>query len=277
MSWMAWLRQRARASESDGPRTMSARLGRVLRKFAAWFAVALLLYPYYLGRAFADNVGLPHFDGARNLDVALGFGTLPSAHLQGWFFGGGWGRFEDLNLFVHLAWFYLPLALSVYVLFVHWKYFFRFAFARLAVLYLGLALFVVLPTEPPWMTDPDAVTRLWAVKTPGLTVLDANYVAAFPSVHVAGPASIAFWLLARRERDLRLIGAVFALYTLATSFSVVYLGEHFATDAIAGIALAAAVVLAEEWFARRATAQSPTAPERRPQPAPSPGLSPELP
>ena len=243
---------------------MLDRLRRVTLKSATWFALTLLIFPYYIGRAFADDVGFGLFGGAHAFDEAIGFGTLPSARLQAWFFDGQWGLFEDLNLFVHLMWFYLPLALSVYILFVHWPLFIRFALARLVVLYLGLLLFVLLPTEPPWMTDPEAVTRLWAIKTPGLTVLDANYVAAFPSLHVAGPASIAFWLFLRRERDLRLLGVVFLTYTAATSFTVLYMGEHFLADVVAGLALAAIVVACEDRAFRLWQARGRLLPSRQP-------------
>jgi len=77
--------------------------------------------------------------------------------------------------------------------------------------------------------DPTATTAL-----PGATVTLTDPAAAFPSLHAAYPllAALALWPVTRR-------GAALALaWTLAVWFSVVYLGQHYVTDIIGGIAFA---------------------------------------
>ncbi len=66
----------------------------------------------------------------------------------------------------------------------------------------------------------------------------ANNVAAMPSLHAAYPMLILlfFWSSARRPVRVLLVG-----YVLAMAFSLVYSGEHFVADEVAGWACAIAV------------------------------------
>ncbi len=69
----------------------------------------------------------------------------------------------------------------------------------------------------------------------------ANNVAAMPSLHAAYPMLILlfFWSRARRTVRALLVG-----YVLAMAFTLVYTGEHFVTDELAGWACAIAVYFA---------------------------------
>jgi membrane-associated phospholipid phosphatase len=60
-----------------------------------------------------------------------------------------------------------------------------------------------------------------------------------PRLHVALTAALAMWLWTVRIRPWALL---FALYTALTTLDVVYLGEHYLVDALAGVALAYFVV-----------------------------------
>src|SRR5205823_1071596 len=62
-----------------------------------------------------------------------------------------------------------------------------------------------------------------------------NDVAAMPSLHMAITVVIAMFAWSR-DRRLGLLGAV---YAAAMGFSLVYLGEHYVTDVLAGVAFAA--------------------------------------
>lgn len=71
-----------------------------------------------------------------------------------------------------------------------------------------------------------------------------DQVAAFPSEHAAFPL---LELLAIRVVAPRVTGALVA-WVLLVMFSIVYLGEHWVTDALAGFALAAVAWSLVRWF-----------------------------
>lgn len=73
--------------------------------------------------------------------------------------------------------------------------------------------------------------------TEGDHEIGANPFAAMPSDHFASAAMTAM-LLAEQGRVL---GAVAWSYALLLAFTLVYLGEHYVTDLLAGLALAVAV------------------------------------
>jgi membrane-associated phospholipid phosphatase len=71
------------------------------------------------------------------------------------------------------------------------------------------------------------------VYTYGLSVAGGNDVAAMPSLHAAMATGI--WFAARGTR-LVWVGAV---YAIAMWIALVYLGEHYVVDVLAGAALMA--------------------------------------
>jgi membrane-associated phospholipid phosphatase len=103
-----------------------------------------------------------------------------------------------------------------------------------------------------------------------------NTVAAMPSLHAAYPMMLLlfFWHAGRAVR----VGL--AAYTLAMGYALVYGGEHFVTDILAGwlmaglvyVVVAAALRAAATW-ARRRTAARAAAVTPAPAPAPAPAAS----
>ena len=127
----------------------------------------------------------------------------------------------------------------------------RFIQFRAMVLTLSAAAFVtyaLFPAVPPWMASDDGVigpvTRVvggvWgelgvehaaAIWDRGSTL--SNEVAAIPSLHTAFPVLLLcfFWSSGIRVR------VVCFAYALAMSLTLVYTGEHYVADVIAGLAL----------------------------------------
>ena len=68
-----------------------------------------------------------------------------------------------------------------------------------------------------------------------------NQVAAMPSLHAGTAALIAFYGIARLRSRWR---GLLMLYPIAMSFMLVYYGEHYVVDIIAGWALALVVLVA---------------------------------
>jgi len=123
----------------------------------------------------------------------------------------------------------------------------HYALATATTFAIGLVGFILVPTAPPWLSDPDDVTRITHEvlrDTAGVSLggddggtvardgfwVEPNHLAALPSVHVAA-AVLVFLALRSFGRVALAVGAV---YAVAMSYSVVYLGEHFVIDVVLG-------------------------------------------
>ena len=100
------------------------------------------------------------------------------------------------------------------------------------------------PFDPPWIANSGEVHKVinetvqkWGVDylvSPFYSNLNPNKFAAFPSLHAAFPALSAIYAW-RRYRWLA-IGLL--AYTACVWIAIVYLGEHYFVDALAGLAYA---------------------------------------
>jgi hypothetical protein len=126
----------------------------------------------------------------------------------------------------------------------------------------GLAGYLFVPTVPPWMAAglfhrlPPLVhfnIILYNTSIPDIsTGFDTNPVAAMPSLHAAFPLLLSFllWKTYRRK------AFPFFLYTLSVLFAIVYTGDHYVTDILAGLILALISYVVALWFARHKEAVS---------------------
>jgi membrane-associated phospholipid phosphatase len=113
---------------------------------------------------------------------------------------------------------------------------------------IGLFFYFAVPTAPPWLAsdrgDIDAdIVRIMpeiSAQLAGDTYDEAsravgqNDVAAMPSLHTALTAMVAL-ILAGYGRRWRWVGIT---YVVLMATALVYLGEHYIIDEIAGVALA---------------------------------------
>jgi len=112
------------------------------------------------------------------------------------------------------------------------------------LVFLGELGYALAPTVPPWMAAnhfgllPPLThfnIELFNVAIPDISNgFDTNPIAAMPSLHAAFPILCCFLLW----RLYRWKGAPFYLYTLSVLFAIVYSGDHYVTDVLAGLALA---------------------------------------
>ena len=186
------------------------------------------------------------------VDRVLGLGTPPTLRLQRAFSTPGQvNRFERMLVWCHWMWFAVP---HLSVAYVWWRAPERMpaAAARMyAVFDAGAVFYWAIPTAPPWWAaargrlddgQPLRVRRMmieygegfWGDRWEGLyDVLGGNPLAAMPSLHFATSLMAAHLL---SEVD-PVAGAVGWTYALTLGLALVYLGEHYAVDLIAGAAL----------------------------------------
>lgn len=232
---------------------------------AAIGAYVALWVSFNLVRAIGDDAGLAIAGPGTvsRLEGSLFGGALPSAWLQTSFFDSTQVQVRDVALsLVHGSFFIVPFLVAILVWWRFRELFHPYAMATAVTFALGLVGFLLLPTAPPWMSNPDDVTRVTRhilVETAGLSAgsdqdavmasafrFEPNHLAAMPSIHVS-VIVIVFLLLRRIGPKPGVIGAI---YSLLMTLGVVYLGEHFVLDAIFGWVIAlTGWTLACRWIA----------------------------
>ncbi len=187
-------------------------------------------------------------------DRLLGAGRLPNARLQGALMAPSErvGALDRLLTFAHWVWFLEPHASLLFILIRDEPRFARAARQMAAAYDLGCAVYWAVPTAPPWWaaahgyTGKDRIHRrmldvgedVWGRAWPPLfNSVDGNPWAAMPSLHF-GASVLAALLLGESSR---VAGAVGWSYAALLGFALVYLGEHYVVDLLAGLALVAAV------------------------------------
>ena len=184
-------------------------------------------------------------------DRLIGFGELPTVRLQRALGKpGSTGRLDRLLTFVHWAWFTEPHLAAAWILVRHPQRFPRSAALIGGVYDIGAIAYTIVPTAPPWWaaehgTLPEVRRlmvevgeRFWGpLWRPLYDFLGGNPVAAMPSLHFATSVMAAKVL----SEAGPVAGAVGWSYASVLGLALVYLGEHYAIDLIAGFALTAAV------------------------------------
>jgi membrane-associated phospholipid phosphatase len=194
------------------------------------------------------------------IDSALGVGRLPGARLQTLLAGRRHAAVLDRVLTItHWLWFFEPYAVLSWILVRHPQQFPRAARQMAAVFDAGAFGYWAVPTAPPWWSSEEGLTKepvrrimvevgepLWGrYWSPLYRALGGNPWAAMPSLHFATSVQGAVSLSEADRRE----GAIAWAYALTLGFGLVYLGEHYLTDLLAGAGLVGAVRAADPVFA----------------------------
>ena len=191
-------------------------------------------------------------------DRAIGGGRLPNARLQEALTpdDGSVSALDRFLSFAHWAWFFEPHLALTYILVRDERRFARAARQMGAAFDLGCAGYIAVPTAPPWWAAANGYTgddrverRMLAVGEetfrsawpPMYNAVDGNPWAAMPSLHF-GASVLAAILLSESSRTA---GAIGWTYAGVLGFALVYLGEHYVVDLLAGLGLVAAVRVGE--------------------------------
>lgn len=189
-------------------------------------------------------------------DTVIGFGRIPTVRLQRALHRPGeFQWWEKVLSWSHWVWFAVPHTAAAYVLAFYPEQFPRAAARIYATFDLGAVVYWAVPTAPPWFAaeagridvgDGEPLRRimreygeqLWGNHWPQIyDALGGNPLAAMPSLHFGTSVAAAQVL-----RDTgRVAGVVGWSYAATLGFALLYLGEHYVTDLVAGGALAEGV------------------------------------
>ena len=244
------------AAAASGPLAVA-----VLRKRSRSRDVALFALQMW---AFAVVHELPYDDPERLrrrlhtsypivADRLLGFGKLPNGRLQRAVARMPGARLVDRILtWTHWLWFFEPYVVLSAILLRDQRHFPRAARQMAAVFDLGCVVYWLVPTAPPWWTVENGHAAEEKVRRIMVEVgeptwgrawqtmykaLGGNPWAAMPSLHFATSVMGAISLAEMGRTE----GALGWTYAGALGFGLVYLGEHYVIDLIAGALLVALV------------------------------------
>jgi membrane-associated phospholipid phosphatase len=190
------------------------------------------------------------------VDRVLGLGVPPTVRLQTRFADPSYiNRFERTLVWCHWVWFMVPHGTLAYVVLRRPERFPSAAARMYAVFDIGAVFYWAIPTAPPWYAARHgrlqdarmrAVRRMmieygeqfWGDRWTDLyDVLGGNPLAAMPSLHFATSLMGAHLLTEVSPAS----GAVGWSYALLLGLALVYLGEHYAADLLAGAIVAETV------------------------------------
>lgn len=214
--------------------------------FFSWAGYVVSFAVFLYVRDVADAIGPgPFFAYPIVVDQVLGFGQVPTISLQAWHQPGAPRWWDFAALAVYLSYF-----LSVPIVgLVVWRWRPRalqpLLLGMAAVCLIAAMVHIVLPTAPPWIAGQAGVLPVVyrpvvdllgglspGVYQYGLTVAGGNDVAAMPSVHTAAAVMTARSAWGTRTAVLG------SAYAGLMGLTLIYLGEHYLVDVLAGGALA---------------------------------------
>ena len=252
-------------------------LGTVGRPFAEvkqtardWCALVAIYIVYDYSRGMADQLGRPvNYTWLPRIDRFIFLGRDPNVFMQWHFLRTEVQWYDVVGSIVYMTHFVLPvvpLALLRVRNRTAWlQYLRRFGLT----LYIAVACFIVFPSAPPWMTAKAGYTqpvaritgRGWWVlhlktisKTLDRGAAVMNSVAAMPSLHSGCALLITLWLTRNLPWRKR---APFLLFPVVMATTLVYFGEHYFIDAVAGWLLVLVAWQIAEWWEKRKGLESP--------------------
>jgi membrane-associated phospholipid phosphatase len=216
------------------------------------FFALLVAYDRLRGAVAIDQPGQAHVDAQLAFDKALGGGAVPTVWLQQHLWHAGHPRWYDYGVWaVYMTHFFAVWVTAAVIWRVARERFRRYAATAVLLSLSAFATYWAFPAQPPWMTGESIkmasvdriVPEVWGQLGVGTAQSlyensdFVNPVAAMPSLHAAFPLMLLlfFWSAGRWVR------LALGLYTLAMAFALVYGGEHFVMDIVAGWAMALAV------------------------------------
>ncbi|HUR86112.1 MAG TPA: phosphatase PAP2 family protein [Solirubrobacteraceae bacterium] len=200
-----------------------------------------------------------HVDYPIAIDRFLGFGVTPTQRLQRALRRNGEVSLLDKAVvLVYGSWF-VPHLLLAYVLMRDERYVPRAAGRLSAAYHLTTPFYWLVPTAPPWWASEhgdrldgeidrvveEVVCNVFGIESSENSEGPGNPWASMPSDHISSAAITAMGLAEVGP----VYGAIGWTYVVAAGFAVVYCGEHYLVDVLAGLAVAEIVRVGEPYAA----------------------------
>ena len=220
-----------------------------------WLPFLFILISYDFLRGLAPFLNT-HVNYQTLIDMEMFiFGLIPTIYLQGQFLHlpnlSWYDYLTTIFYFLHFA---LPLGFGFLLWIDNKAYFKQFVVAISLLSYAAWATFVVFPASPPWLSSQKGylpeVTKILDYTLGAFPVnyelptlyhrMNPNPVAAIPSLHGAYPFLVFLFCL----YFFKWKGLLFLPYVLSMWVSMVYLGEHYVVDLLAGALYATTFFLA---------------------------------
>lgn len=229
-------------------------LGQLFKFIRDWLPFVFILLVWQMLRGYADNAatggGFPlHVGEMVHWDRFLFGGHLPTLTLQEALYTPGQAHWYDVATTMFWAFhFVLPLLFAFYLWATRRHIYWKFVSCLVLLSFAGFATYVLFPAAPPWYASSVGVINhpVYLIRVDVLNNLHVNVadslswimlqgnpdpVAAMPSLHAAYPTTV-FWFCLFYWRK----AIPFAvMYCLGLWFSIVYIGDHYVVDALAGI------------------------------------------
>lgn len=263
------------ASPADPP---DSRHGPVAQLLIAWSPLSVILLAYAVAGWVNGPLGTG--DGADTNRLGFGlhvagparydedfFGAVPTVWLQERLVDGSVHWYDALGALVYGTHFVsIPLVTGV-VWFALRDRFTAWIAAVLTFTTVGVSGYVVYPAAPPWIASDQGeigpVLRIsndgwdylhlgWVGRLTALGQEGSNPVAAMPSLHAGSALLVAAFLWPTARTLWR---AALLAYVLMMAVTLVYTGEHYVVDVVAGWLTAAVAVLAAATVRRRRAAR----------------------
>jgi hypothetical protein len=255
--------------------------------------VAIFL-AYELMRGIADDAGFPvHVTDVIAAERLISFGFLPTQVLQDWLAPPtGVGPAAIVATVLYMLHFALPIVAGLLLWVWRRPQYYDYVAAFIALSFAGFITYLLVPVAPPWWAaglgeldgaNGEPLIRYLKPEAFGVIAealgypdgdqlssyvfygVNPNGVAAFPSLH-AGYPFLAFLVL---RRGFGRIGWLALGYAVLVWWAIVFTGDHYLIDVLAGIAYAAAAYFGTRsvtaWLARRRESRTVA-----PAPAPRP-------
>jgi membrane-associated phospholipid phosphatase len=233
-----------------------------------WLPFTAVLLLYDRTRGIADALGVPLHEGdVLDAEKSLFGGVEPTVWLQHHLYHPAHVYWYDAACTLVYTSHFLATPVLAAVLWLRDRTAWLRYISRVVVLAVaGLITYCLFPEAPPWLAAQDGLTdpvarlsaRGWiALHASNLNQVLAgaqkdgsNPVAAMPSLHTAFAVLVAITIGARLRTRWRWL---LVLYPMAMGFTLVYCGEHYVLDLLAGALFAVVVHLGlNRWERRRA-------------------------
>ncbi|WP_051552169.1 phosphatase PAP2 family protein [Nocardioides sp. URHA0020] len=251
-----------------------SRHGPIAQLLISWAPLSVILLVYAAAQWVSGPITQHHDDGANRLGFSLHvsgparvdeavFGVVPSVWLQQRLVDGSTHWYDAVAALVYVTHFVSIPLVTAWVWFRVRDRFRAWIAAVLVFTVVGVSGYVVYPAAPPWLASQqdqigqvDRISRFgWhflqldpIARLSGLGQGESNPVAAMPSLHAGAALLVTLFLWPSVTRWWR---AALGAYVVLMALTLVYTGEHYVVDVVAGWLTAGIAVAAGAATRRR--------------------------